>query len=173
MAQPVSRYYLPVQNWLAEESPIAPFEQLGLLPWRPQTPILINQIAADSPASRADLRQDDLITHLNGEPIDEYLVFVEQIRSMPGALVDIRLERAGTLLEKPIVLDTLVLDDGSSIGRIGLGAYPPVWPEHLLLKVDLTGWQALQKGVVQVLDLMQLILNFLGQMITGKVSSDY
>jgi serine protease Do len=58
--------------------------------------ILVAQVMEDSPAAAAGLRQGDVITQLNGEPVDKTASFRNQISlTRPGTSVQLRVLRDG------------------------------------------------------------------------------
>lgn len=78
---------------------------------------LVNQVQDGSPASRAGILHGDVITSIDGEPIDsaaELRLTVSQI--LPGTEVDVTLIRSGETLVLPVILGSL---NGSFAGVPG------------------------------------------------------
>jgi serine protease Do len=71
---------------------------------------LVNRVRADSPAQRADLRRGDVVTRLDGRPIESARSFYEMLEiSVAGQDLQIELWRAGRLRTVAVTLEELPL----------------------------------------------------------------
>jgi len=97
------------RGWLgvtSEEIPRAAAASLGL---DPPSALLLSHIDPQGPAARAGLRANDLVTHLNGQPILNGQETLNRVAGMaPGSILDIRARRGerqldfrATLEERP------------------------------------------------------------------------
>ncbi len=72
--------------------------------------VLVNRVLADSPARRADLRRGDVVTRLDGRPIESARSFYETLEiSVTGQDLQIRFWRAGRLQTVRVKLEELPL----------------------------------------------------------------
>lgn len=170
---PMRTYELPIENWLADNLDSTPVQQLGWQVWRPQVPVRLGRIVAGGAAEQAGLQVGDLITHINNEPVPDYVVFVKTVQNAPGGYVDLRIERDGLVFEQGLRLQSKELDDGRLIGRIGVGVMNLHWPDSLMYTPDLSVLQALVAGLNQVGDMIGLTLNTLRSMLFGKLSVEH
>ena len=97
------------RGWLgvtSEEVPRATAAALGI---DPPAALRISEVAAKGPAAVVGLRRDDLVTHLNGQPIVNATEALNRVAAMaPGSLLNIQARRGGqrltfkaTLEERP------------------------------------------------------------------------
>ncbi|MFV1978260.1 MAG: trypsin-like peptidase domain-containing protein [Myxococcota bacterium] len=71
---------------------------------------LVNQVLADSPARRVDIRRGDVVTRLDGRPIESARSFYEMLEfSVAGQDLQIELWRAGRLRTVAVKLEELPL----------------------------------------------------------------
>ena len=166
-------YHLPIENWLADDLETTPVQQLGWQVWRPQVPVRLDRIVEGGAAQQAGLQIGDLITHINNEPVPDYVVFVKTVQNSPGGFVDLRVERDGLVFERGLRLQSKELADGRLIGLIGVGVMNLHWPDSLMYIPDLSVFEALAAGVGQVGDMIDLTLNTLRSMLFGKLSVEH
>jgi serine protease DegS len=97
------------RGWLgvsSEEVPRATAAALGI---DPPTALRISNVVPDGPAAAVGLQRDDLVTHLNGQPIINATEALNRVAAMaPGSLLDIQARRGvqrlsfkATLEERP------------------------------------------------------------------------
>jgi serine peptidase DegS len=97
------------RGWLgvsSEEVPRATAAALGI---DPPTALRISNVVPDGPAAAVGLRRDDLVTHLNGQPIINATEALNRVAAMaPGSLLSIQARRGtqrlsfnATLEERP------------------------------------------------------------------------
>ena len=170
---PQRTYTLPVENWLADNLDATPVQQLGWQVWRPQVPVRLDRIVEGGAAQQAGLQVGDLITHINNEPVPDYVVFVKTIQNSPGGFVEVRVERDGLVFDKGLRLQSKELEDGRLIGLIGVGVMNLHWPDSLMYVPDLSVFEALRAGMTQVGDMVDLTLNTLRSMLFGKLSVEH
>jgi len=83
----------------------------------------IQSVLSGTPASRVDLQEGDLITHINGSPIGTADELILRIGSLPpGSNVDLSIQRGSTTLTR-----TVELAKNRVSGRIVTTADPPRW----------------------------------------------
>lgn len=166
-------YSLVVKNWLSEVSDQSPISQLGVAVWRPQVSVKLAKVAHGGAAQQAGLQPGDLITHFNNEPVDKYAVFVNRVQELPGQSVPVIYTRQGEVLQTAVRLQSKPLEDGRLIGVIGIEIAPLSWPDSLVVKPDLSIWQALEGGVAQVGKMISLTYNGITRMLMGEVSIEH
>lgn len=80
--------------------------------------VLVTDVAKDSPASQAGLKQEDVIISYNGKEIDSLSGFRNAISLMqPGSQVVLRVIREGKEIDLSIVVAKVPVDDGSLLLR--------------------------------------------------------
>ena len=99
------------------------FAKVGFEPRRPKVPPVIGRVLAGESAAIAGLQPGDRVVALDGQAVDDWLHWVEQIRANPGRRLDLVVDRNGetrTLTLQP----RASVEDGKKIGRIGAEVAP-------------------------------------------------
>lgn len=144
---------------------------LGLSEWVPEMPPEIGEVVAGSAAERAGLMPGDRVMHSAGASVGNVNEWIEQIRSRPGETFPLLVQRDGREIELQITPETVTLEDGAQVGRIGAEVgYPRDVTEKLFALERYGPFAALQRGVEQTADISLLTLNVLGRMLVGDVS---
>jgi serine protease Do len=81
---------------------------LGIVLGEPESPARIREVTRDSPAQKAGLQQDDVVTHLNDKPVasrDELIRGIKQFR--PGKTVRLTIKRGDKVLQITATLGRL------------------------------------------------------------------
>jgi regulator of sigma E protease len=145
------------------------FERVGFQPYRPAVDPVIGRVVADGPADRAGIMAGDRILAANGQAIDNWMSWVENVRANPGAVMDVRLERADQIINVALTPETISID-GKASGRIGA-------------EVDVAGiapiptgierygvWDAIPRAIARTGDVVVTTLKFLRKMVIGEAS---
>jgi len=165
-------------NWRALDLSSFDAEQLdgdtlaliGLKLYRPEIKPVIGRIVSGSVAEQAGLQTGDLILSANGKPIFSWDALVELVRNHPGRELWLTYERGGERGELALVPQT-VLQDGSTVGRIGAAAKLDQQAMDELVGVVRYGVaSALAKAVEKTWDTSVFSVRMLGRMLIGQVS---
>ncbi|WP_151634917.1 RIP metalloprotease RseP [Noviherbaspirillum aerium] len=137
--------------------------KLGLDLARPKA--VLGRVVEDGPATRAGLREGDLITSVNGNAITDGLAFVELVRGSPGQTLRLTGIRNGQEFSTTVTPEAFSRND-QTIGRIKVEV--PLAPEMILASdAPVT---ALGRAVTKTWDTSVLTLKMLGKMLIGEVS---
>lgn len=132
----------------------------------PGLPPILGQVVEGMPAAEAGLRPGDVIREVDGRPIRSWQELVETVQTHPGEPLALTVERDGRVLQVRLVPEAqkVAADEGEEkiIGRIGAS---PLVPRE---RPGLFG--ALAYGATRVWEITLIILNFLGDLITGDAS---
>ncbi|MDD0823709.1 RIP metalloprotease RseP [Mannheimia sp. AT1] len=158
----IQQYHLDLSNWHIEGAKENPLTTLGIRPKSGKVLPDIKNIVENSPASLAGLKAGDRILQINQHPFD-WLKLVELVQT--GNLVELKVEQKGQI-------STLTLQPEKQDGRYIIGIVPTY--EGLAdkyrteLKYDIL--TAFYKSIEKVWSLIQTILQFIGNLITGDLS---
>ncbi|MCM8594330.1 RIP metalloprotease RseP [Accumulibacter sp.] len=145
-------------------------ERLGLNLYRPRLPPVLGKVSARGAAEAAGLLTGDLITAIDGQPIDSWAEVVRAVRSSPGSPLEFDVLRGDERLV--IHVTPGVVDErGTEIGRIGAAVRE--WPEaraELMTTVRYQPLPALAKALAETWDKSAFTLLMIGKMIVGEVS---
>lgn len=135
------------------------------------TPIpLVGEVVAGSPAEEAGVVPGDLIVAVDGQRMDDWFEFVTYVRPRPGDEITLTIQRGEGQFELPtriarIVEIDSISGDSSVYGQIGVGIDPEKGRKPLSLG------EAVVSGTTQSARVAVLIVDYIGQLITGEASA--
>ena len=148
---------------------------LGFSFWYPPQPVVVGELTPGMPAERAGLAPGDRVVAMDGEPVDDYVAFVERIRGRPGQPTRLTVLRGTERRELELELVPQPSEeDGQVIGKIGLGAAFPDdggFPEAMRTVERHGPVAALAAAARETWDKSALTVRFLWRMVTGDVST--
>ncbi len=148
----------------ADPSKEDPMRRVGLMLQGPAP--TIKSVVPGSAAERAGLHQGDLIVAVDAEREPALGQVIATIQRHAGQPLTLQVERAGRLVDVPVVPDTHTLESGEVIGRIGvqLGGDIP------MVQVSYGVFDSLTHAVTRTADTAWFSLRMMGKMVTGEVS---
>ena len=167
--QTTKRYQVPVSDWLVGQDPPQPLTTLGVTPWRPATPAVLGQVLDDGAAAQAGLQTGDRIVAVDGEPIGEWMTFVERVRASPGETLTLRVERDAATREISLTPQRRE-QDSETIGYIGAGVEPVSWPESYRREIRFGPLDAVAEAVTRTGEMTVLTLDSIRKMLIGLIS---
>ena len=151
----------------------AVLENLGVRPWQPLIPAVIEAVSPGGPADRAGLQPGDRIVAAAGEPVADWRAWVDFVRARPGVAFEIEVERSSGRVHLTLTPESLATEDGGSRGRIGAQARVPAdLFEGMHAEYRLGPLAALPAAVQKSWDMATLMLHMLGKMVVGEASLD-
>jgi regulator of sigma E protease len=164
---------VPESERRALTEPGALMRGLGFEFWYPPQPAMVAEVSAGDPAAIAGLAPGDRILEVDGIRVEDYAQFVALIRARPQQPTRIAAMRGERRLEFELV-PKAVIEDGRTIGRIGLGAAPGDgggFPEHMRMVERYGPFGAAGPAVRETWHKSALTVRFLWRMVTGDVST--
>ncbi len=161
---------LPLNRWLSEEEGPDPLSKLGITPRMPEIPLEISQVMEGSAAEAAGLQTGDTLVAANGEQIANWQDWVTLIRNSADTSVRVEVDRAGEIIEVEAWPQSITLESGEVIGRIGVMPVAPVAPDDWVREVHPGPVKAFLMGVDKTWSLIVLTLDSLWKMLMGDVS---
>lgn len=164
-------YTLELRDWLRGADQPDPIAALGLTSWQPQVAPRIGQLSADGAAAAAGLQENDLITEINQQPVNDWVgQVVPMIQASPGEPLVLGVEREGRRLSVTVVPNSRE-QDGRAVGFIGAGVAAFEWPDHMIRTIEYNPLVAIPVAMRQTWNMTALTLESLKKMITGLVSA--
>ena len=143
---------------------------LGLQPYQPLVRPVIGKLVEGGVAQRAGLLPNDKILRVNSQSIEDWKALVEAVRGHPGQLLQLEIERSGTLR----VLDLTPEASSEANITVGkIGAAPQIDRREfdaLLTKVHYSPLAAFGHAVRKTWEISKMSLKTLGKMVTGEMS---
>ncbi|EDY85897.1 RIP metalloprotease RseP [gamma proteobacterium HTCC5015] len=152
----------------AEGDPLAP---LGLALWEPSIDARVGRVVDDSPAARAGLQEGDWIRAVDGRAIADWKALVDVLQARPGQTTRLAIERQGERFELALTPESVELESGESVGRIGIAPQvegDPYAAYRTKLRHGLA--TSLTQGVLKTWEMSLFTLKMMGQMIVGNAS---
>ena len=152
-------------------SPEKLYQRLGLKPWTPKMDPVIGKVVENSPASVAGLQKSDLIITADGEIINEWMQWVEYVRSRPEVSIALVVEREGVHIPLSIVPERIENEE-KDFGRIGAGVdVPEDLIDSLIVEYTLPPMEGLIAALERTWFYSSSTLKMMGKMLIGKVSA--
>ncbi|NNF15323.1 MAG: RIP metalloprotease RseP [Gammaproteobacteria bacterium] len=154
-------------------APEALMPGLGLTVWRPPSPPVISMVEPGLPAERAGLLPDDVVTGIDGRPVESFDDVISVISDLANQTVPITVMRGQSSVSFNVSLQSMERD-GVTVGRLGAGFKPSAeaqaqW-ESLLAKTQYGPVQALGRAGEETWNMSVMMLSMLGKMAIGQVS---
>jgi regulator of sigma E protease len=152
----------PVTNFLVAILILAAF---AMFYGQNVTPSAVGSIVPESAAAQAGLRSGDRVTALGGRSVDSFADMAQYTQLRPGERVAITYQRDGEIRSTDAVIGTRIERDrfGNEyrVGLLGIGPGDPVRRDVGLLEAPVV-------GVTMTADIVRMMVDGLGQIITGR-----
>ncbi len=154
---------------LSDETP-DPLAEFGITPWRPDVPAVLGQISEGGRAQAAGLQAGDRILAVNDLQVGNWFELVDFIRNAPEKTLALSVERAGSEQSVQITPKAKKLDNGETIGFVGVGVEAVSWPDNVLREVRYGPLAAIPIALDETWADTRLTLVAIKKMITGLLS---
>ncbi len=114
------------------ETPDVLYQRLGFKPWSPQLQPIIGKVLPDSAALAAGLQKNDLIVSAYDTSINDWMQWVNIVKSHPGVAINLVIERDGVRLPVTIMPKSVKVGENTE-GKVGASVYIP---EELMKSVS-------------------------------------
>lgn len=138
------------------------FVILGFWQGVPTFEPIITDVTDDSPAKAAGMENGDLVTAIDGQPIESWQELTEIVQKSPGETLTFHVLRNGETLAMDIT-PTEVTREKMTFGQIGVLYQSPV---------EENPWKAIPYGAEQTVTWIKEILRLLGMLVTGQFTID-
>lgn len=163
---------IPVTRWLAGVKEPNPLSALGITPYSPEVAPVIGRVLPDGAAQKAGLQAGDRIVRADGEPVADWMQWVEQVQASADQPMSLVIERDGRQQSLTLTPKLRLTDDGRRIGYIGAAAQPGEWPQGMVREVRYGIFESFVQGVSKTFSMIGLTLDSIGKMVSGLISVD-
>jgi regulator of sigma E protease len=166
----LAMHVLDLRAYPSEDVESDALERIGLRLFRPPLAPVIGRVVTGGPAERAGLRAEDRVTLADGVPVETWEALVQAIRSRPGSVLRLAIERGGSVMTLDVVPDGAT-ENGARIGRIGAAPrIPAEETDRILVRVSYGPLESIGKAAQKTWDISVFSLRMLGKMLLGEVS---
>ncbi|APE31245.1 RIP metalloprotease RseP [Halomonas aestuarii] len=163
-------YRLPVEQWLVRQDPPRPLTSLGVTPWRPEIPAVLGQVVDGEAAAEAGLQAGDEVVAVDGEPVADWMAFVDHVRASPGEPLEIAVRRDGERRVFSLTPRANELEEGVTIGYIGAGVEAVTWPDEYRREIRYGPLAAVGESLSKTGEMTVLTLGAIRKMVVGLIS---
>jgi regulator of sigma E protease len=157
---------LDLRSFPADEVEKDVLERVGLNLHRPPLEPVLGRVDA-GPGQRAGLAPGDLVTHIDGAPVNTWMEVVRTIQQSADKQLAFGIVREGKPLSVQVTPEAARDRDGNTIGRVGIGVRDS---SGLFLQVRYGLGASLLKAVDKTVEISLFSLKMLGKMLLGQVS---
>jgi regulator of sigma E protease len=163
-------FLVPLDRWQGNTDSPDFLGSLGLAPYTPPLEPLVGELVVGGVAAQAGLEVGDRVLAADNENMDSWQRLRDYIAERPGVPVRLQIDRSGERLALELVPDGQMVD-GREVGRIGIMAAAPLWPDEMKRPVSFNIPGAFTAGVEQMASTSRLILDSLRKLVTGQIST--
>lgn len=158
-----------LNDWkLAGKQP-DPLQSLGIIPFQPPFPAVVDKIESNSPASRSGLQPGDQVVGVDSQSMNDWSALAKYIQDHPNREVSFAVKRKDALLNINVQLDSTRLQ-GQAVGYLGVRVKPPHWPLEMMASSHYSVVTAWPPAWRETWNLVKFNAVILAKMITGKIS---
>jgi len=149
-----------------------PVAKMGFSAWFPTIEPVIGDVIADGAAAGAGMLPGDLITAVDGQPIESWTEFVDVVRPSANKALQLDIQRAGEALSLSMTPDATQVE-GQSIGRVGVSVRSDeALYDRVRTTVQYPAGTAFVMALGRTWDMTALTVRMLGKLVTGNASLD-
>jgi regulator of sigma E protease len=130
----------------------------------PPVPALVRPVDRGMPASRAGIKRGDLVTSVNGAPVNNWYDFYEIITHSNGKILNTTVKRGGSEVNLAIHPEWNKDDEGVFAWRIGVA------PEGEWAFKEMTFGASVKEASAVTMDATGKLFGVLGRLFSGKLS---
>lgn len=145
-------------------------ERLGIQPWQPSLPPVIDKRLPGSAAERAGLESGDLLLSVDGVAIADWQQWVRHVREHPEQKLDLAIERDGVRMTLSITPAAVEGPQGK-VGQIGASVrVPEEYSQEMRVEYRLGFFPALVAAAGKTTGDSIMTLKMVGRMLIGSAS---
>ena len=152
------------------ENPDVLYQRLGFKPWSPKLQPIIGKVLPDSAALAAGLKPGDLIVSVDDTLINDWMQWVDYVKSHAGVAIKLMIERDGMRLPATITPKSVQVGDKTEC-KVGASVYIP---EQLMKSVSveysLSPLAAIPVALETTYYYSVTSLKMMGKMLIGRAS---
>lgn len=160
---------LPLKEWGLHGDRPDLIDALGILPYQPPIPPIVNEVLENEPAQKAGMLKGDEIIAVNHQPIKEWRSFTRVVAKSIDKPITLTVKRKNEIKEFTFKPRTREDDNGEIIGFAGLSVKLSEMPKELLRKEHLGPVDAFVAACKKTGEYIRLTFKVIGKMLMGEI----
>lgn len=165
----LENHQISLDDWKLIGNQPDPLRSLGIVPYQPEFPAIIDKIEPNSPAQHSGLQSGDRIVGVDNQDTNDWLTLTEYIKKHPNQEVSFKINRNQAVSTINVQLDSKNIN-GQPAGYLGVQVQPPEWPPEMISVPHYSAITAIPPAWQQTWNLTAFNATVLGKMLTGKIS---
>lgn len=162
--------WLDLKTWELQGDKPNPLHALGITPYQPPIPAIVDEVIGETPAAKAGFLPHDEIIAVAGKPVHDWQSFSHYVAPRANQSIAVTILRNGAPLTLTVIPRLKVADTGESVGFVGLIVkIPHVIPPDLLVKERAGPLAGLLEAVQRTQQNIQMTFHLIGKMIMGQI----
>ena len=162
-------YQLNLQHWQIDLEAESPLQSVGIIPYRPEIPVVIGRLEGNGQAMLGGLQVGDEVVSVDGNPVVGWEGFVEVIQKSAGKALQVSVLRNAEQVMLSITPASRA--EGERVtGYIGAGVQPFSWPEEMQREVGYGVFESFLRALKKTWQMVTLTLDSIWKMIEGILS---
>jgi regulator of sigma E protease len=161
---------LDLSKWQLDNWQPDPLKDLGIVPYQPAVPTIIDKVYKGSPAARAKLQEKDKIRSINGHDFTDWKDMIEFVQKHPKQQLFFVIERDQKLISLAITTGWRIDETLHKVGYLGVSTMPAKWPAEKVREEQYFWPQAAWPALRQTYDFLVFNAVILEKLVRGKIS---
>lgn len=166
---PSQTHWLSLESWELKGQKPNLLHALGITPYQPDIPPVVESVVDDSAATQAGILPADEIIALNGTPIKSWQDFTRVVTKHPNEALKLTIIRQGQPLALTVTPRLKEMETGEKVGFVGLMVKIPPMPPGFIIKEHMGPLSALKAALDKTQQNVITTFHLLGKMIVGKL----
>jgi regulator of sigma E protease len=159
-----------LQDWMKDTVDPDPVAGLGIELYLPEMPVIIEEVAPNTPAAKVGITAGDRIVKVDEIENPNWRDWANYVAKNPGRKMKMSIERGTESLEIEITPEP-VEKEGRVIGRVGIAGKPQVVPDELYRSYEYSVPRAFVAAVSQTWEISGFVLLSVKKLILGEIST--
>ncbi|MFT7053123.1 MAG: regulator of sigma E protease [Psychromonas sp.] len=169
-SEPTKKFTVSLQDWQFDPKTQSIIRSLGFIPYTPAIYLEVGQLVDGGAADKAGLQIGDKLLSINGEKLNNWQEFVEQIQQNAKQTLQLEIERGTITQIVKLTPAARRLESEFVQGYIGVSPAMEAYPEEYRVKLQFGPLAALDRAIEQTGLLTKLTFNTIIKLVSGDIS---
>lgn len=160
---------IDLTSWNFDPEKESAIKALGFTPYTPAVTTTIAQVIDKGAAKEAGLQAQDIITKIDGKPVNQWTQIADEIKQSPNKPLSVTVRREAGELALTIVPKSKTMPSGEIIGFAGIAPEVKAWPEGYRFEIQYGPIESVGKAIDKTGQLISLTVIMLKKLVVGDV----